>query len=220
MNRAAAVCTLLAAGASVAWAGTISDASFFSSISHTLITFETYGDGTTQVVVAPGGRATLYYDEYTDWGVEFDRDLSYVNDDGPDFDAAQAIGGSPEIGMPYATEDSFSLIFTTPVRAFGYWVINNNTVTTIPTFVAKNSTGGTIETVTFEGAMIDGTIGVADYGFMGIWASEDIASVDITKDAAMFDNLMFSNVPEPAAASMLALGGALLFARRRRAQRR
>ena len=33
--------------------------------------------------------------------------------------------------------------------------------------------------MTFEGSLIDGTIGVAQYGFMGIYADEDIARVEI-----------------------------------------
>ncbi len=211
MKRAVALCAILAAAVPTAWAGTISDASFFSSLTHTVIDFETDGSG-----YATSHMQTLWSDEYTALGVDFSDDLTYIDETETYFEAAQAIGGSLEMSIPSPSEDAFSIIFSTQVRAVGFWVVNNNTVTEIPTFVAKNSSGGTIDTVTFTGGLIDGTIGIADYGFMGIWATEDIAQLDVTKDATLLDDLTFSPTPEPATLAVLAIGAALLVRRRNR----
>ncbi len=220
---AGAVATLMVASVGL-HAEVIDDVSFFSSISHTMINFNTYASG-DPVVLGQGSETTMYYDEYIDDGVVFDYrpygdpngDMSYVNDGGADFDAAQAIGGSLNIAIPGGAEDSFAMVFNVPVRAFGFWVVNNNTEPNGVTFTAKNSSGDVLETVSLEGSLIDGTIGVADYGFMGVWADEDIARVEITKDAAILDDLRFSELPEPATMGLLALGGLALL--RRRAKR-
>ncbi len=225
---AAIVCFVLAVATAGVQAGVISSASFFSSLSYTEISFEYYSDG-SPVNLDEGQVTTMYYDEYeASDGVWFEykpegdlEEMTYVNNSGPDFEAAQEIGGSMEIAFPGATEDSFTMVFVDElsVRSFGFWVVNNNTVETGVTFTAKNDSGVVLETVSLEGALIDGTIGVADYGFMGIWADEDIRRVDITKDACILDNLTFSEeIPEPAGVVLLA-AASLAALRRRRVSR-
>ena len=214
MKRTLAGTTVVLVCAAAAWAGAITDATFFLPIDSVMIDFETDGFD-NPLVIAEDGWQTLFFDEYSALGVTFDQDLWWVNDSGVDFDSALAIGGSPDITIPGPAHDDFVMEFSVPVRAFGFWVINNNTSSTAASFTALRSGGGEIETVTFEGAFIDGTIGVADYGFMGIYADEDIAGVRIIKDATNLDNLMFSDAPEPATVSLLALGGLALLRRRR-----
>lgn len=71
--------------------------------------------------------------------------------------------------------------------------------------------------MTFTGGLVDGTIGIATYGFMGITSTTPIAAVDIVKDATILDNFRFSTVPEPSATAAAALCGVLVtLARRRR----
>jgi hypothetical protein len=221
---AVVVSLVLIAAASPLPAGVISEASFFSSLSYTRIDFETYADG-SPVVLGSGQTMTFYYDEYeTDYGVWFDyepygypQDISFANDSDPNFDAAQSMGGSLQIAIPSPTEDSFAVVFDDPVRSVGFWVVNNSDFTTKPQFVARNSSGTVLETVTFEGSLIDGSIANAQYGFMGVYADEDIARLEITKDATLLDNLTFSpDVPEPVSLVLLTVGGLAALLRRRR----
>ena len=94
----------------------------------------------------------------------------------------------------FFADDNFLIVFSGQIRAFGVWVVNNNMKAVIPTFTALDAGGGTIETVQFAGAAIDGTIGgIADYGFLGIVSATPIASVRMVKDATIFDDLRFSD---------------------------
>jgi hypothetical protein len=221
---AVVICSVLATAAAGLHAGVISDATFFSSLSYTRIQFETYADG-SPVVLGSGQTMTFYYDEYqADYGVWFEykpygylQDISFVNDSDPNFDSAQSIGGSLQIAIPSPGEDSFAVVFDVSVRSVGFWVVNNSNFATKPTFVAKNASGTVLETVTFDGSLIDGSIANAQYGFMGIYADQDIAKLQITKDSTLLDNLTFSDeVPEPASLALLAAGGLAALLRRRR----
>ncbi len=196
-----------------AFAVVILDADFFSTIPHTLVTFETDGSG-LPVVLGQGASRSMPYDEYAALGFTFNPSIKWVNDASSDFDAAQAIGGSPEIGIPSAASDDYFVHFSVPVRAFGFWVINNSNIQEIPVFEAYG-TNGLIETVQFTGVAIDGTIGIAEYGFLGIVADQDITEIHTTKEATVFDNFMYSAVPEPATICLLGLGGLALRRKRR-----
>ena len=137
-----------------------------------------------------------------------------MNDTSANFDAAQEIGGSLDIAIPQASADDFVISFLFPTRAFGFWVVNNNTFSIAPAFEARNTLGALIESVTFEGSVIDGSVGPADYGFLGIVADEDIGSVRITREATILDDLRFSSVPEPTTLSLLVFGGMAALRRR------
>jgi hypothetical protein len=219
MRRALALGALAVWVCSTAQAGPIYDASFFSSITHTLITFETDRAG-NPLNIPETDTQILYSDEYSPQGVVFDRDIYWVNEDGNDFEAAQAIGGSPEISIPGPAVVMTDLImsFNVPVKAFGLWVIDRNNKPNVPSFQARNASGGVIETVTFQGAFVDRSVGIQDYGLMGIYAEQNIASVKISYDYTDFDNLMFSPVPEPGCAVLLAAGAAAIMRRRTRRQ--
>lgn len=208
----------------------ILDPNFFSGTTHMVITFETGGMG-NKLKLEEGQSQLMPFDEYAHYGFTFEPDISWVNDAGPAFDEAQAIGGSLEIGIPAGDEDDFTINFSFPVRAFGFWVINNPK----PQFdepypyltLQAYGTDGLIEEVTFEGDAIDGVIGSidengfrdgrgnsAEYGFLGIASYEFIKSVHVTKGATMLDNFTYSPIPEPATIILLGLG-CLVLSRKR-----
>jgi hypothetical protein len=204
-------------------AGGIFDASFFDGIPHTKITFETDGNG-APIALTGGAQLAMPAGEYADFGVTFAPAVEWVNDGSPAFDEAQAIGASPVIAIPGALGDDFVISFSTVVHAFGMWVVNNPS-STGPVFTALDAGGGTIETVEFTGGAIDGTVAAfsplfnaflyADYGFLGIESETPIAGVRVVKEAAIFDDLRFSPVPEPTALALLALSPVAILRRRR-----
>lgn len=213
LSIAAAVC-LLAGSASAA---SILDASFFDPITHTLINFDTDGAG-EQIFLndfIPNNYTSMPAAEYAAQGVTFSQDLQWVNEpEGSSFDAAQAIGGSPDISIPGPPNDDFYLYFSGTVKAFGFFVINKTTNLVTPAFSAYDATGGLIETVSFTESFIDGTTGTAAYGFMGIESEVPIASVRIAKDSTALDDLRFSAIPEPASLVLLGLGSLAMLRRR------
>lgn len=207
------IIVMVSLGSIPARAGIVVDADFFSEIPHTLVTFETDGSG-NPVELNSGESRDMPSDEYVALGFTFEPAIKWVNDGSVSFDAAQAIGGSLQIGIPQWSHDDFLIHFSVPVRVFGFWVINNNGAEQTSIFEAY-SNSGLIETVQFAGIAIDGTIEYADYGFLGIVADQDITSIHITKEATVLDNFMFSAVPEPATLLLLGLGGLGLIGKRR-----
>lgn len=205
----------LALSAGPAAADTIDDRGFFDPIPHTTIDFESRGDGSPLSLI-DGQSLLMPANEYASLGVTFGPEVRWVNDGNPAFDAAQFIGGSPQVAIPSADVDLFDIFFSTPVRAVGMFVANNRVEDPSgPVFTAYDAGGAVLGTASFGAAFIDGSIGVADYGFMGILAGQDIARIRVTKEAAILDDLTFSPVPSPGAASLLGCG-ALVAARRRR----
>jgi hypothetical protein len=210
-----------AAFAGIAQASSITDPSFFNSIPTTLINFETDGAG-NPITLIQGQRQSMPSDAYAPQGVLFSgTNMSWVNDGNAAFDAAQSIGGSPVNSIPSSLCNQFTMTFTVPVQAFGFFVANNRTADpTGPTFVARDSQGNVLDTAAWAPKFIDGTITspntTADYGFMGIVSTTSIASVTVTKQSAILDDLRFSPVPAPGALALSA-AGALVMLRRRRA---
>lgn len=201
--------------AALAHAGVISDASYFNPLPTTLIDFETDGLG-SPVSLIEGQIMLMPAAEYASVGVTFSPQVYWVNDASGDFDSAQALGGSLDNAIPSSAVNTFTINFSVPVQAFGLWVVNNSTADPNgPTFTARDGSNQVIESVQFNGALVDGTVGVASYGFMGIFSPTQISSVTITKQAAIFDDLRFSTAPTPGALGVLGVAG-LLAKRRRR----
>ncbi len=195
----------------------ILDSDFFSGTTHMLITFETDGMGNL-IDLGRGDYLSMPSDEYAHYGFTFEPDISWVNDAGSEFDEAHAMGGSLEIGIPGA-DDDFTINFSFPVRAFGFWVINNPVAEDEPyPYLTLQAYGdnGLIEEAIFEGDAIDGVIeNHAEYGFLGIASDQFITSIHVTKGAAMLDNFTFSPIPEPATFLILGLGCLALLRKRR-----
>jgi hypothetical protein len=154
--------------------------------------------------------------EYASRGVVFLDEINWVNDGNGSFDAAQLIGGgSPTLSIPSANVDFFRVQFTIPIRGFALFIANNREEDPEgPTIVAKDINGNVIETINWGAAFIDGSVGVADYGWFGLQTETFIRTIEISKDAAIFDNFIYSEVPSPAPAFALLLAGAGLGARR------
>lgn len=203
-----------------AGAALITDASYFDGIPTTVINFETDGAG-NPITLIQGQRQAMPSDAYAPQGVAFvGTNMSWVNDGNSAFDAAQSIGGSPTVSIPSSVCNLFTMTFSVPVRAFGFFVVNNRTADPIgPTFVARDAQGNVLDTASWDAKFIDGTITtpntVADYGFMGITASDLIASVTVTKQAAIMDDLRFSPVPTPGAVALSGVAGLVGLRRRR-----
>lgn len=206
----------LALGAAPAWAAIITDPSFFGPIAGqtTTITFETNGAGAAMSLIQ-GQSQAMPAGEYSSQGVMFNS-VRWVNDGNASFDAAQALLGLGEVAIPSSQFSVFDIEFTGVVRAVAMWVINNTQVSEgAPTITAFNAQGQAIESAVFGGVFVDGSVGVAQYGYMGLFTNEPIARVRVTKDAAIIDNVTFSAIPGPGAAALLGLAGAWASRRRR-----
>lgn len=206
----------IGATTSSAAAGIITEKAFFTGKDTTVIDFETDGDG-APISLSEGQSQSMPASEYASQGIVFDSPIAWVNDGAADFDAAQFLGGSPTVAIPGSGNDLIALTFTETVRAFGFFVANNSAAgSSAPMFIARDAEGAALETVTFSAPFIDGTVGVVDYGFMGIVTETPIASVEISKDAAIFDDLHMSPIPGPGPVVLIGMGAGLLFGGRRR----
>ena len=180
----------------------ITDPSVFGPGVGTAIDFETDGLGNPVNLIA-GEVRLLPAGEYSALGVTFDRNINWVRDGNPAFQAALFLGGSPRNAIPSAAVNEFEVIFTDPVQAFGFFVVHNSTLDpTGPTFTAFDAGGNVIETVTFSTAVPGGGNQVPNatfvrYGFLGIDAGSPIIKrVRVTKTAAILDDLTFAETLE------------------------
>jgi hypothetical protein len=203
----------------------ITDPGFFNANPSTLINFETDGMGNT-ISLIQGQTQVMPSGTYASLGVTLTGNGSpvyWVNDGNAAFDAAQTIGGSPTTSIPSSLTNSFTMTFSTDVKAFGFFVANNrNADAAGPVFVVRDTAGNIIETAVFSPLFVDGTITspntTADYGFMGVLSSVNIGSVTVTKTAAILDDLRFSPVPAPGVAAVGGLGVLMIGARRKRSR--
>jgi hypothetical protein len=217
-----AAAALASALTGLARADVITDPSFFNPYPTTVINFETTGAG-APVTLIDGQTLAMPTTAYAPQGVTFTgvgSSVYWVNDGNAAFDAAQLVGGSPNNSIPSSLTNQFTMTFSVPVRAFGFFVANNRTADPAgPLFVARDINGTIIGSAQFGAQFIDGTFTapntVADYGFMGILTATNIASVTVTKQAAILDDLRFCQVPAPGALALSAAGGLVLLRRKR-----
>jgi hypothetical protein len=219
-NRAAwTAAALLALSTALPVSATVIDSvAYFQSLPHTLIDFESDGQG-NPLSLADGQSLVMPLSAYSPQGVTFLNQVRWVNDGSPAFDTAQDIGGSLDHAIPSAFVNSFAFTFSVPVRAFGFWVVNNQGADPAgPIFRAYDAQDNLIDSVQFNGTLIDGTVNdgttVAGYGIMGLAADRDIARVEVQKVAAIFDDLRFTPVPAPGPIALAGLGTILLVGRR------
>lgn len=217
---ACAGAAIIAAASSSAQAGMITSKSFFNSIPTTTINFETNGAG-VPVPLIDGQTLTMPTSAYQNLGVLFQSPIAWVNDGGIDFDIAQFIGGSPDNSIPSSSVGSLVIQFAAPVRSVGFFIANTYSLDgTGPTFVARDSQGAILESVSFgtqsgSSPFVAGRTGSADYGFMGLTSTTPIFTLSVSKQAAILDDLMFSS-QIPAPASALVFGGLAIWAGARR----
>jgi len=198
---------LIALHATSSSASPINDASYFATLPHVLIDFDTYADGTP--LGFPNDTVTnMSPVQYLSKGVLISLDFAWDSGAIPDFAAARAIGGSPLFDLMIFSQPHRPVVtFTNDVSAFGFWVIADRSRSGLTRFDAYDAHQQLIETVSFGPTFIDGTIGIAQFGFMGI-AAPGIHSVVVTSSSpsigvyAVFDNLTFTTVPEPSSPAM------------------
>ncbi len=223
---ATAVCIIgatLALTAPASHAAIVTDRSFFDPFPSEEITWELRGNGEpvlndANTPLINGETFPMPLTEYADRGLTFVDQINWVNDGNGSFDAAQLIGGgSPSLSIPSSTIDFFRVQFDVPVRGFAIFVANNRFDDPEgPVIVAKDINGNVIETITWGAAFIDGSVGDADYGWFGLQTPTLIRTLEFSKDSAIFDNFIYSEVPSPAPAFALLLAGAGVGARRSR----
>jgi len=219
-SRSLAAALLFAALPISADAAIITSKSFFDELPSTTITFDVTGDG-APVNLIDGQSLTMPTAEYQAQGVLFQSPILWVNDGTTAFDVVQLIGGSLDISIPSASIDSFTILFTIPVRSVGFFVANNHIVDPAgPSFIARDAQNNILQSLVFgsqdiASPFVAGRFQFVDYGFMGLTSETPIASLTINKQAAIFDDFIFSaQVPSPS--SLLPLGFAAVFAARRR----
>lgn len=207
--------TLIALGCAPLFAVVLSGPEYFDAIPHTFVDFETDGSG-TPVLLAEGQSRLMSSTEYAALGFTFDAGASWLNDGGSSTAQAQAIYGGGYNVMKFPYQNIFSIYLTTPIDSFGFWLMKSNSYVNDPLFEAHTyGPDGLIESAEFSGDLIDGSIGVIDYGFLGIAADQPITRIDITTDQTLtLDNFMFVPVPEPATLLLLGIGG-LTFRKRK-----
>lgn len=218
---AALVLAVFAGAPALADGFVVSDRAFFDAIPHTLIDFETRHDG-TPIVVPEGENIPMNFGEYSTLGVAIFGDPNWANFTSDDLETIQAGHATPHNSLamfPVSPGDpvGFAFLKSFPVRSFGIFVMMDVSVPTArPTFhISRDET--VIETIVFEGDLVQGRIGDIEFGFVGYTDDEPFAAVLLENfTRPVFDDLHFSAVPAPGAGAAFGLLGLGALTRRRR----
>ena len=217
--RACAALTATLCDAPCALAEARPDIDLFNSIPHTLIDFETRGDG-TPVGLPQGQTDTFDHDEYISFGVRFGGFRPrWANPSAPEVDAAQTIGGSGEIflSLNASLASPPVMVFPDRIRSVGFFfVLDNTIIRPTPMTVLVSLSGEIVEQVLIDESFVTGTIGFIDYGWVTITRPEDFSAITfLHNEGVIFDDLRFSNIPSPGAAPVLILAVVPVALRRR-----
>lgn len=206
---------LLAVTAQAGPVQVIDDRSFFNNIPHTLIDFETRGDGSAWGV-PPGNIIRVAPDEYAPLGARITQSIGPVHytiartfDTGVGRELLEVAGSFPHYLVDFAIDGFVRIEFTTNVNAFGLATIRGLAATSGPVFLNAFDTDGLLlDAVAFDTPFVDGVMMGADpfssdddfeYGFFGVYSpGSAIGSILILEDESSFDDLRFGVVPEPA----------------------
>jgi hypothetical protein len=221
----------------------IDDRAYFAGIEHTMLDFETNGDG-APVVLPDLGSQYFRKDEYAGAGVRFEDGVAWSRFRAPSFgsqlfpnggvgDALDAVGSWPTaIG---SAESTWGIDFTTEVHAVGIGVVQSGfpgipdpiLTTTLTAFGADGSELGVVRLWDrfIDGGFGDAYLGGAfgeeyrqySFGFLGLVSETPIARVEFSWAAfSIFDDLHFSAIPAPGAGVTLGVVGLLGVGRWRR----
>ena len=208
--------------------------SAFDGVSHTLIDFETRGDGTPYDLPEDTGD-TLDPGQYIDSGFVVIADGVVANVDDGDFENALSqvgslqhsvflMGGSgDEVGFKFARHD---------IHSVGISIVRNaDFISGGPLVLRAYTQAGPgqpvtlLEEIAYDSRFIQGGVGVFDFGFIGITSDQPIVNFffDFAQSddlAIHYDDFIFSTemVPAPGAAIVL-LGAGCAALRRRREKR-
>ena len=182
--------------AGVVTAAPITDVSYFSSISHTQITFEQFGAGDPPTY-GPGAPVPISYaaslgsNQYAAQGVSF-LPSTYLTAEGDPTCGRPAMNLAGSLYHGLSAANTQSMVFTPPVNAIGvgFYAVSLQ----FATFTAYDASNHVIETVTFAPPFVHGTVcGFLEYGFIGISSpTTPIARVDVSAFSGIIDNLNFA----------------------------
>lgn len=227
----ASIVSMSAHGATV-----IDSRAYFENIEHTLIDFETRGDGSPVIITQPLGGLIIPANEYEAQGFLFDERLGVWQEmRGPTCDLLGCSEGDAllKIGSPSTAlsggPNGRGIVFTQEVHAFSigvvqsFWATYPATQEAAPTVIAFDAMGSEIGRVSLWGELIDGGYGEWDgvvpliaYGEIGLASATPIARLEITVTGqSAFDDLRFSSVPAPGAMVVMGVGIALISRRSR-----
>jgi hypothetical protein len=198
------------------------DRSGFSGVSHTLIDFETRGDGVTPIFLFPDSGVIIPNDEYAPNGVLFaDSSVGIIRFSENTFSWDAFLAQSSPNNAFTGVSHSESIIFINEIHSVGFEVVFSNLgFSQPPRLQAFDDFDNPLGEIVFDDTFIDGILGFSvevAYGFMGLSSTTPIAKITFNNMFdAVIDDLYFSAAVIPAPGVLtLALPFSLAGIRRR-----